>query len=156
MKRCPGCGEVKPLSEFPKNAARSDGVHSVCKACRRRYDHERYERLHGRSIDYVPLRSERGRRAWLRALKEGKPCADCGRVFPPQVMQWDHRPGTEKLFELSNAYGGWTREAVLVEISKCDLVCTNCHVIRTFRRTDWGQKWFKEDASMYDCLVVAA
>lgn len=154
MKLCPRCREVKPLSEFSKNPRRKDGVHSLCKACRRLYDHERYERLHGREIAYAPMRSERGRGAWLRELKDGRPCADCGRVFPPQVMQWDHRPGSEKLFEISTGYGRWTREAILAEIAKCDLVCTNCHIIRTFSRAPWGQKWLKEDVMGYEWLAA--
>jgi len=153
VKLCPRCGEVKPLSEFSKNAGRRDGVHTICKACRRAYDHARYERLQGRAIEYVPLRSERGRRKWLRGLKEGKPCADCGEVFASEVMQWDHRPGTKKLFEISAAYGAWTREQVLAEIAKCDLVCTNCHIIRTFTRADWGHKWLKEDERYYDAAA---
>ena len=149
LKLCPRCGEVKPLSEFSKNPGRRDGVHSICKACRRIYDHERYERIHGREIAYVPLRSERGRRKWLRSLKEGKPCVDCGKVFSPEVMQWDHRIGTVKLFEISAGFAQWTREAVLEEIAKCDLVCTNCHIIRTFTRAEWGHKWLSEDAAEY-------
>ena len=144
---------MKPLNEFPKNRARKDGAGSMCKACRRPYDHERYERIHGRLIEYEALRSEPGRRAWLRSLKEGKPCADCGNVFPPEVMQWDHRPEFEKLFEISTAYAGWTREEVLAEIAKCDLVCTNCHTIRTFTRAEWGQKWLREHEDPYDAAA---
>jgi len=153
MKFCPRCREVKALSEFSKNPRRRDGVNSICKTCRRIYDHERYERIHGRSIDYQPLRSERGRRAWLRSLKEGRACVDCGQVFPPEVMQWDHKPGSEKLLELSAAYGEWSREDVLAEIAKCDLVCTNCHVIRTFTRAEWGQKWLKEEDVLYEAAA---
>lgn len=137
------------MSEFSKNPARKDGVHSVCKACRRLYDHERYERIHGRAIEYIPLRSERGRGAWLRQLKEGKPCADCGLVFPWQVMQWDHKPGTEKSLEISAAFAV-SRETVLAEIAKCDLVCTNCHIIRTFQRAPWGRKWLRDEVFPYD------
>lgn len=33
-KRCPRCQEVKPYSEFGRNAARGDGLQSVCRACR--------------------------------------------------------------------------------------------------------------------------
>ena len=122
----------------------------MCKSCRRAYDHARYERIHGREIDYRPLRSERGRSTWLRSLKIGKACVDCGRQFLPEVMQWDHRPGTVKLFEMSAAYAPWTREEVLAEVAKCDLVCTNCHIIRTFKRAAWGQKWLKEDGLVYE------
>lgn len=156
MKRCPRCGEVKPLNEFSKNAGRRDGVQSMCKACRRAYDHERYQRIEGRTIVYRPLRSERGRGAWLRSLKEGKPCTDCGRVYPYQVMQWDHKPGFEKLGDVSGDFWGRTREEILAEIAKCDLVCANCHAIRTFTRAPWGAKWLRDEAVAYDVLAVAA
>ena len=33
MKRCPRCERRKPLSDFHRNAARRDGVHTYCKAC---------------------------------------------------------------------------------------------------------------------------
>ena len=154
MKCCPRCGVTKPLSEFSKNPGRKDGVHSFCKACRREYDHERYERIAGRDVPRRPQRSERGRSAWLRSLKEGKPCMDCGRVFPHQVMQWDHRPGSEKRGEISIDFWGRTRAEVLAEIAKCDLVCANCHAIRTFARSGWALKWLKEDAAEYDDVVL--
>lgn len=126
----------------------------MCRSCRRIYDHDRYERIHGTSIEYRPLRSERGRGAWLRSLKEGRACADCGRIYPPQVMQWDHKPGFEKVGDVSQAFWGRTREEILAEIAKCDLVCTNCHTIRTFTRSEWGQKWLREGAPGYDAFVL--
>lgn len=33
-KRCPSCEEVKAADEFGRNAARPDGLQSVCRACR--------------------------------------------------------------------------------------------------------------------------
>src|SRR5438874_9200350 len=110
VKPCPRCGLVKCLSDFSKNPGRKDGVHSICKVCRREYDHERYERLQGRDVPRRPQRSERGRSAWLRGLKEDKPCTDCGRVLPYQVMQWDHRPGTQKLGDINEDFWGRSRE----------------------------------------------
>jgi hypothetical protein len=50
------------------------------------------------------LRDYQKKRDWLDSLKV-EPCADCGRSFPPYVMQFDH--------------------------VRCDLVCANCHAIRT-------------------------
>lgn len=32
---CPGCGEVKPISEFPRATARADGTASRCRPCSR-------------------------------------------------------------------------------------------------------------------------
>ena len=147
---------MKPLSEFTRSARRKNGVGSLCKVCRRLYDHERYVRLHGTTKEYVPLRSERGRSAWLRSLKDGKPCVDCGEVYPHQVMQWDHKPGFEKLGDVSQDFWGRTRDEVLAEIAKCDLVCTNCHAIRTFARNGWAQRWLNEHAADYVVRRLAA
>ena len=32
-KKCPHCGEVKPLDEFAKNKSRRDGLSVYCKRC---------------------------------------------------------------------------------------------------------------------------
>jgi len=148
VKRCPRCGATKPLSEFHKAALRRDGVQSICKSCRAEIDHERYEKRVSRSVDRQQQRTDYGLGTWLASLKVDRPCTDCGRVFPPPVMQWDHRPGSEKLGDLSN-FRGHTREEVLSELAKCDLVCTNCHTIRTFARSGWGAGWIREEASTY-------
>jgi len=64
-------------------------------------------------------------------LKDGVPCADCGGVYPVFVMHWDHLPGFEKKGDVSAMVGSRTRVAILEEIAKCELVCANCHVLRT-------------------------
>ncbi len=99
-------------------------------------DHARYERLRGTR---VPTRVwEHGRAEWLLSLKRGRPCPDCGGTFPPQVMQWDHLPGAPKLGDISTGLRSRSRDEILEEIAKCELVCTNCHAIRTFQRAGWG------------------
>lgn len=71
---------------------------------------------------------------WMDELKSG-PCADCGKCYDPVCMDWDHLPGFEKKFNVSamvrNTY---SREAIEAEIAKCELVCANCHRIRTKQR----------------------
>jgi len=64
------------------------------------------------------------------------PCADCGLSFPYYVMDFDHRPGPVKCFNLANV-AGQTRISLArleAEIAKCDVVCANCHRIRTHER----------------------
>jgi hypothetical protein len=53
-------------------------------------------------------------------------------------MQWDHLPGAPKLGDISNGLSGRSREEILEEIAKCEIVCANCHAIRTFQRAGWG------------------
>lgn len=56
-------------------------------------------------------------------------------MFHHAAMQWDHRPGTVKCFELASVAKRYlTREQVLAEIAKCELVCANCHAVRTYNR----------------------
>lgn len=66
---------------------------------------------------------------------KSKPCADCGGSFPHPAMEFDHVRG-EKLFNIANFKRQPTRALVtlLTEITKCDLVCSNCHAIRHWNR----------------------
>ncbi len=60
------------------------------------------------------------------------PCADCGVQYPPCVMDFDHVTG-EKRFNVGNVvWSRTTTAALLAEIAKCEVVCSNCHRIRTF------------------------
>jgi hypothetical protein len=68
-------------------------------------------------------------RLWFDSLKD-RPCSDCGAKFPPYCMDWDHVG--DKKFNLGRTQSN--RKAVLEEIAKCELVCSNCHRIRTHTR----------------------
>lgn len=62
---------------------------------------------------------------------------DCGGVFDPVCMDFDHRPGEVKRSNVSTiTYASSNIEAVMNEIAKCDLVCSNCHRLRTKRRRE--------------------
>src|SRR5438874_1776076 len=59
-------------------------------------------------------------------------CLDCGRAFPPYVMDFEHRDPSEKSTEVPRLLGRVTTDRLLQEISKCDVVCANCHRLRTY------------------------
>jgi hypothetical protein len=72
-------------------------------------------------------------KAILDSIKLTAGCVDCGYREHPVAMDFDHLPGTKKLFNVSQAL--WRPLAkVLAEIEKCEVVCANCHRIRTYRR----------------------
>lgn len=74
--------------------------------------------------------------AFLDRVRE-LPCADCRRRFPPYVMEFDHRIPDQKLFSIHMMPGRMKFATILEEIAKCDIVCSNCHRIRTkLRRTE--------------------
>lgn len=68
---------------------------------------------------------------WLWSFKR-IPCHDCGKTYPPVIMEFDHVP--ERGPKLGNITGIRSKEKALIEIAKCDVVCPTCHRIRTVTR----------------------
>lgn len=58
-------------------------------------------------------------------------CADCGYAENNEALQFDHLK--DKSFNISNSYL-LSVAKILEEIEKCEVVCTNCHAIRTDNR----------------------
>ena len=68
-------------------------------------------------------------------LKTDVPCADCKIVYPHYVMQFDHLPGAEKISDICKLISKGSKKKILAEIDKCEIVCANCHFIRTWTRS---------------------
>jgi hypothetical protein len=60
------------------------------------------------------------------------PCLDCGECFESVAMDFDHVRGTK--FKSIASLWSYSWDFVLQEIQKCDLVCANCHRLRTVNR----------------------
>lgn len=129
QKRCPRCAMNLSEGEFGPNASRRDGLQSVCKACRRSYLAERYARSPSAR---APIRrwNEKARREAREIIDRHlrcHPCVDCGEP-DPVVLEFDHRPGTKKCFNLADAVRRRRcASSILAEIAKCDVRCANCH-----------------------------
>lgn len=75
------------------------------------------------------------RTAFLSSLKVQRGCADCGYNAHAAALDFDHLPGTQKCGEVGRmATWDETVDAALAEIEKCEVVCANCHRIRTYER----------------------
>jgi hypothetical protein len=64
---------------------------------------------------------------------KAKPCRDCGVQYPPVAMDFDHVRG-QKVADLSTLVVGSSLDRIREEIAKCEVVCANCHRIRTASR----------------------
>ena len=71
-------------------------------------------------------------RDFLRKYKLEKGCADCGFIGHFVALQFDHVRG-EKKIEVCKAK---SIKRAQEEIEKCEVVCANCHQIRTFKRLE--------------------
>lgn len=79
---------------------------------------------------YSAKRSSRNREI-IDAAKSG-PCMDCGKLFPSVCMDFDHVRGI-KWKSVGHMLMNSER-ALRSEIHKCELVCANCHRLRTHHR----------------------
>lgn len=68
----------------------------------------------------------------LAELKESVGCTDCG-ISNHIVLDFDHI--RDKKYNVSRMiHDGFSWKAILKEIEKCEVVCANCHRIRTHSR----------------------
>jgi hypothetical protein len=141
-KQCSKCLVLKPVTDFRKNK-------NQCKQCwnlyiKNYYNNNPAKRLQNRALVARSIK-RRGQAlsAWYTNLKRF-PCSDCKNSFHPFVMDFDHIKG-EKLKPVSQLVMQLaSKRAILAEIAKCELVCSNCHRIRTLKRRIGEENFLKE------------
>lgn len=135
MRTCKKCGLSLPLGKFHKNKRCTEGRTSTCGKCivtRVTEWQIRTGRRTGIRKNKNPYSSE-FRREYLDRLRD-IPCADCVGRFPTVAMDFDHLPGCVKSFGIMQGWRHRKWEDILAEIAKCEIVCSNCHRVRTAER----------------------
>jgi hypothetical protein len=69
----------------------------------------------------------------LGKMKEDSGCVDCNTKYPFYVLDFDHSRGN-KVSNIGQMLDYFTTEDILKEVAKCDIVCSNCHRVRTYTR----------------------
>ncbi len=119
LRKCCDCGlEAKTetaLELFTQNAPSSHGRANLCKGCS--------------STRVVVYRA--AIQAKVDAAKNA-PCVDCSGEFHPVAMDFDHVRGEKRWTIALGIRLGRPWEEIEEEIAKCDLVCANCHRVRTW------------------------
>lgn len=134
MHLCKICNRAEPEVSFGIHRSRKSGLQSYCRECKKHVNSLHYSE--NKSYYQLKARSwERKQRLQINKfllLLKSAPCTDCNQHFPPMAMDFDHIRG-EKKFNISEA---WKRNFDLVkeELAKCELVCSNCHRVRTASR----------------------
>lgn len=73
-------------------------------------------------------RQRQWKREALAALKAEAGCAHCG-IDDPRVLDFHHSDAAEKTLAVSQLVNRASWEAVLDEVSRCEVLCANCHRI---------------------------
>ena len=128
MKRCALCYIEKPLDDFARKAKWHQ---PYCRICQKGYRKRHYLKNRQKYIDKA-VRWKDQERVKVNIIKN-KPCIDCGICYPPYVMQFDHT-SNNKSFTIGSKVGRLGAKTITKEIEKCDIICANCHCIRTHNR----------------------
>lgn len=143
MKKCSYCNQFLDESYFGVKYTSTSGktvLQSICKSCNKDYQKNHYKENKTKYIDKAREYEKSVRRDMLDMLSNSK-CIDCGNN-DIRVLEFDH-VADNKAGDVSMFASRSNRRAMLEEISKCEVVCANCHRIRTHTRANsLRQQWY--------------
>lgn len=121
-KQCSKCKELKDVTCFNLDKTRKDGLSHRCKDCQKslaqghyKYNHHAYKE-----------RNKKRRDLMFKRIEELKTkCSKCGdeRKY---VLDFHHIDDASKEYDVGHM-SSYTWEKVELEISKCIILCSNCH-----------------------------
>ena len=76
--------------------------------------------------------------AKIQKIKQDSGCIDCKVKYPHYMLDFDHLPEYEKIGSPANIGRRHSWKKAIEEIAKCEIVCANCHRIRSFNRGTMG------------------
>lgn len=139
MKICTYCKEEKSFDQFRfRNKAKNQYV-SWCKLCFSNYEKEKwktseYRRQNNKNHN---LERRKHKKQMVKDHLKNCACVVCGnKDF--RVLEFDHINRKNKKYNISDMAGaglGW--KTILNEIKKCQVLCANCHRIKTYENKDW-------------------
>lgn len=144
MKVCTVCGKFKPETDYYFKNKYANKLHSQCKVC---YSEKRklfWEDHYGKyGNGYRKRAMERNKKLKTQTKKlllshlANKSCEDCGND-DIRVLEFHHLDPSSKAFSIAkgmaNTYS-WVK--ILREIDKCQILCANCHKIKTAEEQGW-------------------
>ncbi len=111
-QRCEKCGRNKLISRFSSHGNQLTVTCNSCRAAR------------------LPSEELKRKKALLDEARS-TPCAVCNHTFPIICMDFDHLPTHKKSFNISSHWRTAPLKTLQQEMAKCEVVCSNCHRIRT-------------------------
>src|SRR4051812_43659419 len=124
LKKCCKCKIEKDVSEFYKNKNLPMGCNKRCIACQKAAAQDYYLKNKDKYKKRA-YKNRDNRQDWFREIKSQFVCITCGESHIA-CLDFHHRNPEEKLFHLGNRLF-YTKQEVLDEIQKCDVLCANCH-----------------------------
>lgn len=133
MKTCTKCGELKEETDFNfRNKIK--GIRSYqCRDCNK----ANLKRHYYNNKDYYIKKSKKNKINtvnWYNDIKSKLKCIKCGENHAA-TLDFHHRNPNIKEYTVSTKILVKGRKNILEEISKCDVLCSNCH-----RKLHWEER----------------
>lgn len=133
FKACSSCKQEKSVEDFHYDRSGKHGRAAYCKECANKKAREHHSK---RSLEWRKERRNsankinKDNKEKAVSLLGGK-CFDCGNTFPLACYDFHHLDPSEKEGNPSS-FLNKSHEKMIAELSKCVLLCANCHRIRHF------------------------
>lgn len=141
-KICSKCQKEKPMNEF-RWRNRTKGYRSCwCKSCFSLYEKEKWKdqtdnRRNKHRQQQLSRRSRNINHIWK--YLSGKCCVECG-ITNLIVLEFDHIEPNDKCGNISDlARDGYSIKNLQREMEKCQVLCANCHRIKTAKERGWDK-----------------
>jgi hypothetical protein len=106
----------------------------------RAYDKIWYQR-HKEEVIERHKKKENEIKQWYQDYKRTLCCMICGENHPA-CLQFHHRNRVEKSFSIADmARRPTSKQRIINEIKKCDVLCVNCHAKLHWRETHETDSW---------------
>ncbi len=134
MKYCYRCERTRSRDSFGPNRLRPDGLQPYCKSCRVVLQSSRAVMLREKYRRYVKLPMQIAGCAW------------CGYRWNVEALHLDHLvPNDPDKFGGHTGMYDWVQASnplpreIRAEMSKCQVLCCNCHAERTVQQRQTGE-----------------
>jgi hypothetical protein len=129
MKTCTKCNQSKSEDQFRVANKTTRRISAYCMECQRKVSKVHYaanrESHKSRVITNRNQRARRNRELYI-ALKGELRCSRCPENHIA-VLDFHHTDPKDKDRAVSNMMYDWSFEAILKEMNKCEVLCSNCH-----------------------------
>ena len=129
MRICSSCE-----NEYDDYGQRS----SLCRPCKQKYDRVYHSNrsllVKERKVELQKIRRIENRQFMYDYLKD-HPCVECGES-DPVVLEFDHVDQSTKTKAVS-VMVEYSLDKIKEEISKCRILCANCHKRHTALQLNW-------------------
>lgn len=126
-KKCAKCGIEKNVEDFNKSSSSKDKLQSWCSLCVKERSRIHYlanqEKIKAKNIQY-----KQEIRKWWFDYKSTLKCERCDENHPA-TLDFHHLDPSKKEYEVSQMITArfLSKEAILNEMKKCIVLCSNCH-----------------------------